>query len=266
MEKISNQKIHFLIKFLVVLLPFLAGYEISEDYFWLVLDPVILKTNVGIIVSALIFVFFTIFHIRKKREIIFSKELIPVLLFLFLSFASILWSINTFTAINVFLAYVSFFIIYLVSLNIYKGYSDFYQLIQLLTRTQLLIVLVGMLQIYYPGSVSFINQFAPPSGTFGNANFFGQYLVFLLPINIYFLLRGNRINQTISLLNILPTFIIIEKVAAAQVYLALFILVISLFVHQLIYFFINKKFQFSNKFDLLKLLTVFLDHFENLAI
>ena len=84
MEKIIDKTIHNFFKALVVLIPLVAGFELSAEIFTFTIDPVILKSNLGIILVSAMFLFFTIKVIAKKRTIFYSSELTPVILFLLL--------------------------------------------------------------------------------------------------------------------------------------------------------------------------------------
>lgn len=250
MEKILDKTIHNFFKVLVVLIPLVAGFELSAESFTFTVDPIILKSNIGIILVSAIYLFFMIKVIAKKRTIIYSSELTPVILFLILSFGYIFKSVNLYSAVHIFILYLSYFFIYLLSLNTYKDSENFKDILKVLIKVEFVCAVIGFLQIYFPNTVSFINQFASPSGTFGNSNFFGQFLLFLFPINIYYLLRGKHTERFFSLVNIVLTFIIVYQIGAAQLYLILFLLFIALVIHQFLFYFINKKYSFFAGKDL----------------
>ena len=245
-----DKTIYNFFKALVVLIPLVAGFELSAEIFTFTLDPVILKSNLGIILVSGMFLFFTIKVIAKKRTIFYSSELTPVILFLILSFGYIFKSINVYSAVHIFNLYLSYFFVYFLSLNIYRDNASFKDLLIVLIKVKFVLVIIGILQIYFPEKITFINQFAPPSGTFGNRNFFGQFLVFLFPISIYFLLRGKKIERIISFVNIVFTIDIVNQINAKQLYLILFLLATFYIVYQFIFYFKNKKFQLSKAKDI----------------
>ena len=233
---------HKILNFTFLIIPLLAGMEISVSHFY-VANPVEIKSGFGVIMTTLLTFLYVLFLKRTGANFLYSKIHIPYFIFILYALISLIWSRDLYTSIDLFLEYLSFGLISVLAYNLLsinsKQINSFFYFVFL---SQLLIIIVALFQIHKPEYISFINQFAPPSSTFGNRNFFGQYIFLIFPINLIYFFNSKKIKELLFqfLLISLSSYLIFE-IDARQIYLVYYLTFILFFIGLLLLKFYFRK-------------------------
>jgi len=203
----------------------IVAVGIKDADFWFFFHPETLKSNIGIITSFLLLVFFLFRLIRSNQnELSLNKELGVYSIFLIYSVIGLLWSSNKIAAVNEIIQFFSYGVFLFLLINLYRGVKISY-LLNLILSVMFLSLILGAAQIYKLPYVEFIEQFRPPSSFYGNRNFFGHILIMSLPILLYkILLEKNLWKVLLFLFFYGLCFLVFLGINALQLNLTLIII------------------------------------------
>ena len=216
---------------LVLIMPFVSGFGS------VIKNPSLWKTWWGVIGITVIFIIWLGYTYAKQKDIVFSKLLIPILIFFLWSLASIIWSINQSLAVFTVVTYFSYVLVFILSINLLSKKQLLFWMILALALTSFIVSLTGLVEYYFPEYYSLIDSLYFQTGDlgtfFGNKNRSVQYVVMTLPFLIYLFINGKaKKNDVMSSISLFVIFLYLMNASARQGYLAIIVelFLVALFI------------------------------------
>ncbi|MCJ7458064.1 MAG: O-antigen ligase family protein [candidate division Zixibacteria bacterium] len=118
----------------------------------------------------------------------------PILVFCGYALLSLLFSQYKYASFSGFLRIISFFLLYLLVVNLVSDFKRVSYLVKAVIISTALVSLIGLLQVLGISFTAWIPAFPSRiSSTFGNPNFLGSFLAITLPLTaVFFLTSANR--------------------------------------------------------------------------
>jgi len=238
---------------LIFVMPLLSSVFVKDTGFSA--SPEWLKSVWGVSgVSVLIAIF--IVSQYKNNTITFKKTqtLYPILLFVSWTIISLLWVIDEYLATIALAKTISFALIFIIVINVFKSLEDLSLVFKYLILSMFLVSAIGLIQYYYYDDTfiqSIFTSTALPGSTFGNKNMASHFLVMTLPLSLIsvFFAKNNKNIIIYSVLTLVGAWFLIYT-SARQAYLAIFIETIILFLVVFIDLYKNKDRSLLKTMDL----------------
>jgi len=234
----------------IALIPFASPTNLSIS--WLNVSSDMLKTAWGIGSVLLIITLWIFQGYKDKRLVIYKSKLyLPIIGFIVWCFITLFWVENGFEATIMLAQFTSFFIVFVLVVNLFSKYELINLLLKVLIISMATVSIIGLLQYYLPNNLliqDFFTQVAIPGSTFGNKNGASHYIVMTLPISlIYILLSKNRKNIFWYSISTFIGFWFISNTNARQAYLAMTIELLFFILFFVLDFYKNNKKSFIKK-------------------
>jgi len=209
-------------------------------------NPSLWKTWWGVAGASLIFIIWITHTYFNKKNIVFFKLFVPILLFFSWSVVSLIWSTNQSLAVFTVVKFFSYLLVFILSINLITNLKSMHWLVTGLAFLSLIASLVGLIEYYLPTGYMLISDLYFQTGElgtfFGNRNRSVQFVVLTLPFVIFLFLNDkSKVSNVVVSFFLFVIFLYLINATARQGYVAVIVELLLLVLFFVFDFFKNKE-------------------------